>query len=102
MNLRLNVGHVCKQAASEIRGGVKASSLPVVALCYVRLLVRLLLKRGKKAFLSADSRLSRENYKVFKIDHYDIVKSFEERATLLRSEAICRPYTKLGTINLRE
>jgi hypothetical protein len=58
--------------------------------CYVASLVRFLLKK-EKTFLSADSRLRWEYYKVFKIDHYDIVKSFEGCATLLRRRAICWP-----------
>jgi len=64
--------------------------------CYVASLVRFLLKKKKKkkkkkrkTFLSADSRLRGEYYKVSKIDHYDVVKSFEGCVTLLRRRAIC-------------
>lgn len=59
--------------------------------CYVASLVRFLLKKNKKrkTFLSADSRLRGEYYKVSKIDRYDVVKSFEGCVTLLRRRAIC-------------
>lgn len=54
--------------------------------CYVASLVRFLVKKNNKkreTFLSADARLRGEYYKVSKIDHYDVVKSFEGCVTLL-------------------
>lgn len=52
--------------ATEARSGVKASSLPTGQVAV------------KRAFLSADSRLSGENYKVFKTEHYLVCRSEPE------------------------
>jgi hypothetical protein len=99
-NSDLNVGHVCKQA-DRFGDTKRTEGFQFASCCIVlrRPAGQVALKKNKnKTFLSADSRLSRENYKVFKIDHYDMVQSFEKRATLLRSETICRPYTMLRAI----
>ena len=58
------------------RHGVKASCLPVPLLRSPtsQVSVKGVVWGGGGAFLSADSRLRGEYYKVTKIDHYDVVK----------------------------
>jgi hypothetical protein len=84
---------VREQAVALVEeGGLKASSLPVPLSCSLTGQVSVKEEKKKKkrrTFLSADSRLSGEYYKVSKIDHYDVVKSFEGCVTLPRRRAIC-------------
>jgi len=81
---------VSEQADALVEeGGIKASSLPVPLLRSLTGQVSVKGEGGERTFLSADSRLRGEYYKVSKIDHYDVVQSFEGCVTLLRRRAIC-------------